>query len=55
MVVLTFDGFDVQYLIALSKKTGDTVWKRRGVQQRDGSAVAVSEEPRRLLDAEPRE
>jgi outer membrane protein assembly factor BamB len=28
VVVLTFDGFDVQYLIALSKKTGDTVWKR---------------------------
>ena len=28
LVVLTFDGFDVQYLIALSKKTGDTVWKR---------------------------
>jgi outer membrane protein assembly factor BamB len=28
LVVLTFDGFDVQYLIALNKKTGDTVWKR---------------------------
>src|SRR5262249_33267639 len=28
LVILTFDGFDVQYLVALSKKTGETVWKR---------------------------
>lgn len=28
MLYLTFDGFDVQYLVALDKKTGDTVWKR---------------------------
>jgi outer membrane protein assembly factor BamB len=28
LVILTFDGFDVQYLAALDKKTGDTVWKR---------------------------
>lgn len=28
LLILTFDGFDVQYLVALNKKTGDTVWKR---------------------------
>ena len=28
LVILTFDGFDVQYVVALSKKTGETVWKR---------------------------
>jgi outer membrane protein assembly factor BamB len=28
MLYLTFDGFDVQYVIALDKKTGDTVWKQ---------------------------
>jgi outer membrane protein assembly factor BamB len=28
LVILTFDGFDVQYLVALDKKTGETVWKR---------------------------
>jgi outer membrane protein assembly factor BamB len=28
LVILTFDGFDQQYLIALNKKTGETVWKR---------------------------
>ena len=28
MLYLTFDGFDVQYVVALDKKTGDTVWKR---------------------------
>jgi outer membrane protein assembly factor BamB len=28
LLVLTFDGFDFQYLIALDKYTGDTVWKR---------------------------
>lgn len=27
LVVLTFDGFDVQYLVALDKQTGQTVWK----------------------------
>jgi outer membrane protein assembly factor BamB len=28
LVILTFDGFDVQYLAALNKQTGETVWKR---------------------------
>jgi outer membrane protein assembly factor BamB len=28
LLVLTFDGFDVQYLIALDKKTGATVWQK---------------------------
>ena len=28
LLILTFDGFDVQYLVALNKKTGETVWQR---------------------------
>ncbi len=28
LVFLTFDGFDQQYVVALDKKTGETVWKR---------------------------
>jgi len=28
LVILTFDGFDVQYLVALDKKNGKTVWKK---------------------------
>jgi outer membrane protein assembly factor BamB len=28
LVILTFDGFDVQYLVALNKADGKTVWKR---------------------------
>lgn len=27
LLVLTFDGFDLQYLAALDKETGDTVWR----------------------------
>jgi outer membrane protein assembly factor BamB len=27
LIILTFDGFDVQYLAALDKKTGKTVWE----------------------------
>ncbi|MDZ4817959.1 MAG: PQQ-binding-like beta-propeller repeat protein, partial [Planctomycetota bacterium] len=27
LLILTFDGFDVQFLIALNKETGETVWK----------------------------
>ena len=27
LLILTFDGYDVQYLVALDKKTGKTVWK----------------------------
>jgi outer membrane protein assembly factor BamB len=27
LLILHFDGFDVQYLVALDKKTGKTVWK----------------------------
>ena len=26
LIILTFDGADLQYLVALDKKTGDTVW-----------------------------
>jgi outer membrane protein assembly factor BamB len=32
LLILPFDGFDVQYVVALNKATGDTVWKRdRGI------------------------
>jgi len=27
LLILTFDGFDAQYVVALDKKTGQTVWK----------------------------
>jgi outer membrane protein assembly factor BamB len=27
-ILLEFDGFDVQYVVALDKKTGDTIWKQ---------------------------
>lgn len=29
LIILTFDGADLQYLVALDKKTGDTVWKTK--------------------------
>jgi outer membrane protein assembly factor BamB len=33
LLILTFDGFDLQYLVALDKATGKTVWKKdRGIQ-----------------------
>jgi outer membrane protein assembly factor BamB len=36
LVILTLDGVDLQYLVALDKKTGDTVWKTdRDVQWND--------------------
>lgn len=28
LLILTFDGVDFQYLVALNKKTGETVWRR---------------------------
>ena len=28
LLILTFDGFDYNYLMALDKRTGDTVWRR---------------------------
>ena len=28
LLILTFDGFDVQYVVALNKNTGKTVWKK---------------------------
>ncbi|HEX5446059.1 MAG TPA: PQQ-binding-like beta-propeller repeat protein, partial [Pirellulales bacterium] len=28
LMIVSFDGFDVQYVVALDKKTGQTVWKR---------------------------
>jgi outer membrane protein assembly factor BamB len=28
LLIVHFDGFDVQYVVALNKKTGETVWKK---------------------------
>jgi outer membrane protein assembly factor BamB len=28
LLILTFDGFDLNYVVALNKKTGETVWKK---------------------------
>jgi outer membrane protein assembly factor BamB len=28
LLIVHFDGFDAQYVVALNKKTGDTVWKK---------------------------
>lgn len=28
LLILTFDGYDLQYIVALDKHTGDVVWKR---------------------------
>ncbi|MBX9625445.1 MAG: PQQ-binding-like beta-propeller repeat protein [Gemmataceae bacterium] len=28
LLILIFDGFDVQYVVALDKRTGETVWKK---------------------------
>jgi outer membrane protein assembly factor BamB len=28
LLIVNFDGFDAQYVVALNKKTGDTVWKK---------------------------
>src|SRR5205085_10866484 len=28
LLIVPFDGFDVQYVVALDKRTGQTVWKR---------------------------
>lgn len=36
LIILTFDGADLQYLVALDKKTGETVWKTdRSVEWKD--------------------
>ena len=33
LLFLTFDGYDKQFIVALNKNTGDTVWKRdRGIE-----------------------
>jgi outer membrane protein assembly factor BamB len=28
LLIVNFDGYDMQYVVALNKKTGDTVWKK---------------------------
>ncbi len=40
LLILTMDGVDVQYLVALNKKTGETVWKtNRSVAWNDENAT----------------
>jgi outer membrane protein assembly factor BamB len=45
LVILTFDGVDLQYVAALDKKTGETVWKTdRDVQWNDQNVAGKSPE-----------
>jgi outer membrane protein assembly factor BamB len=46
LVILTMDGADVQYLVALDKRTGRTVWKtNRSVEWNDsGSTIKMVQE-----------
>ena len=57
LLILTFDGVDLQYLIALDKKTGRTVWKtNRSVEWNDideNSSQMVREGDRRKAHSTP--
>ena len=56
LLYLTFDGFDFQYLIALNKFTGETIWKAdRGIDfgTTDGDAKKAYSTPL-LIEAEGR-
>jgi len=53
-VILTFDGFDVQYLVALDKRTGKIIWKRdRKIDYgtTDGDAMKAYSTPRVIIVA----
>lgn len=57
LVYLTMDGYDVQYIVALNKKTGETVWKKdRNVDfgTTDGDAKKAYSTPL-LIKADGRE
>lgn len=56
LVILTLDGVDQQYLVALDKKTGHTVWKtNRDVAWHDQDVTGKSEEAAKLaLDGDMR-
>lgn len=51
LLVLSFDGFDLQYLVALDKKTGSTVWKKDKAidfKNKDGDGHKAYSTPRVL-------
>jgi outer membrane protein assembly factor BamB len=56
LVILTFDGVDLQYTVALDKKTGKNVWKTdRDVQWNDQDVAGKgAEEAKRMLDGDHR-
>jgi outer membrane protein assembly factor BamB len=56
LVILTFDGVDLQYTVALDKQTGKNVWKTdRDVQWNDHDVAGKGvEEAKRMLDGDHR-
>jgi outer membrane protein assembly factor BamB len=56
LVILTFDGVDLQYVAALDKRTGDTVWKTdRDVQWNDQNLTGKgAAEVQRIRDGDHR-
>ena len=56
LVILTFDGVDLQYTVALDKKTGKNVWRTdRDVQWNDQDVTGKgTEEAKRMLDGDHR-
>ena len=56
LLILTFDGVDQQYLVALDKTTGETVWKngsRRGVERRKCTGKFAKEGDMRKAHSTP--
>ena len=56
LVILSLDGVDLQYIVALDKKTGDTVWRtNREVEWHDQDVTGKSpEEAQRALEGDMR-
>ena len=56
LVILTLDGVDLQYVVALDKKTGDTVWKTdRDVEWNDQDVNRQTpKRPQRIRDGDMR-
>ncbi len=56
LVILTFDGVDLQYTVALDKATGNTVWRKdREVEWNDQDVTGKgAQEAKRLLDGDHR-
>ena len=52
LVILTLDGVDLQYVVALDKKTGNTVWKTdRDVEWNDQDVTGKDAEARQAASA----